>query len=124
MNTLFNKIASVIAFIIGLMAVFAGGRVLLGQDPGYNVISWLVLYNYTIGILTVFVTAPLIWTGHKYALPAAIGTFSVHALVMLVLQVAYREVVAPDSIAAMTIRLVTWGIILALMYLQSRRTRD
>ena len=54
MNTTFNKIASVLAFIIGGMAIFAGGKVLLGNDPGYYVINWLPLYNYTIGILTNF----------------------------------------------------------------------
>ena len=61
MNTTFNKIASVLAFIIGGMAIFAGGKVLLGNDPGYYVINWLPLYNYTIGILTIFITAILIW---------------------------------------------------------------
>ena len=32
-----SKIAAVLAFIIGAMAVFAGGQVLLGRDPGYYV---------------------------------------------------------------------------------------
>ena len=103
MNTIYNKIASIIAIVIGGMAIFAGGKVLLGNDPGYYVINWLPVYNYTIGILTVFVVAILMWVNSKLALPAAMGTFSVHALVMLILQTTYREVVAPDSIQAMTI---------------------
>lgn len=123
MKTILNKVASVLALIIGGMAVFAGGKVLLGQDPGYTVINWLLLYNYTAGILTVFVTAILIWTSSRLALPAAIGTFSLHALVMLILQTAYRGVVAPDSIRAMTIRLVAWVIILGLMFVQLRKNR-
>lgn len=123
MNITFNKIASALAFVIGAMAIFAGGQVLLGKDPGYHVINWLLLYNYTIGILTVFTTAILIWTQHKYALPAAIGTLGVHALVMLIIQTAYRGVVAPDSLRAMTIRIVVWLIILALMFVGSRRQR-
>jgi hypothetical protein len=121
MNTTFNKIASVLAFIIGGMAIFAGGKVLLGNDPGYYVINWLPLYNYTIGILTVFLTAILIWTNSKIAMPAAISTFSVHALVMVILQTAYRGSVAPDSIQAMTLRLTVWVIILVLMFFQSRK---
>jgi len=48
-------------------------------------------------------------------------TFSVHALVMLTLQVAYRGVVAPDSIVAMTVRLIVWAIILTLMWVQARK---
>ena len=98
MKTILNKIASILAFIIGAMAIFAGGQVLLGKDPGYYVINWLLLYNYTVGILTVFITAILIWTNSRFALPAAIGTFSIHALVMLILLAAYRDVVAADSI--------------------------
>ncbi len=121
MNTTFNKIASVLAFIIGGMAIFAGGKVLLGNDPGYYVINWLPLYNYTIGILTIFITAILIWINSRLAMPAAVSTFSIHALVMVILQTAYRGVVAPDSIQAMTLRLTVWVIILALMFFQSRK---
>lgn len=122
MNTTLNKIAAILAFAIGAMAVFAGGKVLLGNDPGYYVINWLPVYNYTVGILTVFVTAALIWGMHRLALPIAAATFGLHTLVMLVLQVAYRDVVAIDSVMAMTIRMIVWIIILALMYAQTRRT--
>ena len=123
MNTSLNKIAAILAFIIGAMAVFAGGQVLLGKLPDYYVINWLPVYNYTVGILTVFVTVALIWTKHRLALPVAIATFGVHTLVMLVIQTAYRDVVATDSIMAMTIRMTVWIIILALMYFQSRKTK-
>ena len=123
MNTTLHKIAAVLAFIIGAMAIFAGGQVLLGKDPGYFVINWLPLYNYTMGILTVFITALLIWTNSKLAMPAAIGTFSIHAVVMLILQTAYRGGVAVDSIQAMTLRLTVWLVILALMFFQSRKSK-
>jgi len=121
MKTIFTKIASILAFLIGAMAIFAGGQVLLGKDPGYFVINWLPVYNYTAGILTVFITAILIWVNSRFALAAAIGTFSLHALVMIILQTAYHSVVAPDSIVAMTIRMVVWGIVLALMFFQRRK---
>ncbi len=123
MKTTFNKIASILAFIIGAMAVFAGGQALLGKDPGYYVINWLLLYNYTVGILTVSVTAPLIWMNNRYALLAAILTFSIHALVMLTLLTVYQGVVAPDSLRAMTIRLIVWAIILGLMFVQLRKNK-
>jgi hypothetical protein len=121
MRVTLNKIAAILALVIGGMAVFAGGSALLGRDPGYYVINWLLLYNYTAGILTVLVTTVLIWTKSRLALPAAIATFGIHALVMLTLQVAYREVVAPDSIRAMTVRLIVWAIILALVLVQARK---
>ncbi|MEW5938627.1 MAG: hypothetical protein AB1750_03100 [Chloroflexota bacterium] len=123
MNTTLNKIAAVLALIIGAMAVFAGGQVLLGQLPDYYVINWLPVYNYTVGILTVFVTAILLWMNHRLAIPVAVATFGVHVLVMLILLTAYREVVAMDSVAAMTIRIFVWLIILALMFFQSRKTK-
>ncbi len=123
MSTNYGRIASVLAFIIGAMAIFAGGKALLGNDPGYYVINWVLLYNYTAGVVTVFVTAILIWTKSRLALPAAIGTFGAHTLVMLILQTAYRDVVAPDSIRAMAIRMVVWAIILGLMVVQSRKNR-
>jgi hypothetical protein len=124
MNTILNKIASVLAFIIGAMAVFAGGQVLLGKIPDYYVVNWLPLYNYTMGILTVFITTLLIWTNSKVAMLVAIATFSIHAAVMLILQTTYPEVVATDSVVAMTIRLTTWLIILALMFFQARKNRN
>jgi len=118
MKTMLFRIAAVLAFIIGAMAVFAGGQVLLGKIPDYYVIDWLPVYNYTVGILSVFVTAALIWTGNRLALPAALATFTLNAVVMLVLQTVYHDVVAVDSIVAMTIRLGAWIVILALMLSQ------
>ena len=123
MKTTLSKIASVLAFIIGALAIFAGGQALLGKDPGYYVINWLLLYNYTVGILTVFITAVLIWKNSKFALPAAITTFSLNALVMIILQTAFSNVVASDSIRAMIVRLIVWGIILSLMFLQRRKNK-
>lgn len=110
-----TKITAALALIIGAMAVFAGGRVLLGIIPDYYVINWLPVYNYTVGILTVSVTAVLLWKNHRYARLAAVTTFTVHALVMVILLTAYRAVVAPDSLVAMSVRLVVWAVIVALL---------
>jgi hypothetical protein len=121
--SILNKIAAVLAFAIGGMAIFAGGQVLLGSDPGYYVINWLPLYNYTVGVLTVSITALLIWRNSRLAMSAAVATFSLHAIVMLILQTAYSSVVAPDSIRAMMVRLIVWAIILALMFFQSWKNK-
>ena len=116
-----NKIASVLAFIIGAMAIFAGGQViLLGKEMNYHVINWLPYYNFTMGLITFLVTGLLIWKNNRYAMPAAVATFVAHALVMITLLIGYKGVVAPESIKAMTVRLVVWAVILALMYLDSR----
>jgi cell shape-determining protein MreD len=120
MKFLLNKIASILAFVIGAMAVFAGGRVLLGILPDYYVIDWLPIYNFTLGVISVLFSSFVIWKNNKLAMPAAIGTFSLHAVVMLILQTAYREVVAPESIVAMTVRLAIWILIVILLIVQQR----
>lgn len=121
MSRIWQKAAAVLAALIGVMAIFAGGQVLLGDDPGYYVIDWLPVYNYTAGILTVAVTAVLIWLGHRLARPLAFLTLAAHALVLVILATGYRDVVAPDSIRAMIVRLVVWLVIVGLLLVQSRR---
>jgi hypothetical protein len=121
MDKTLYRIAAVLALIMGALAVFAGGTVLLGRDPGYYVIRWLLVYNFVVGVLTVLVTSVLIWRRSHYAMAAALATFGAHAIVMLLLQTAFDRVVAVDSIRAMTIRLVTWLAILALLFFGSRK---
>ena len=123
MNMKLSKAAAIIAWIIGGMAVFAGGRVLLGTLPDYYVIDWLPIYNFIVGLVTVLVTAVLIWRDSRYALPAAVVTFIAHVLVLLVLLTSFRDVVARDSLVAMTVRSVTWTIILALMFGTANRVK-
>lgn len=123
MNKKLLKAAAIIAWIIGGMAVFAGGRVLLGTLPDYYVIDWLPIYNFIVGLVTVLVTAVLIWRDSRYALPAAVVTFIAHVLVLLVLLASFRDVVARDSLVAMTVRSVTWTIILALMFGTANRVK-
>ena len=124
MNKKLLKAAAIIAWMIGWMAVFAGGRVLLGTLPDYYVIDWLPIYNFIVGVVTVLVTAILIWRNSRYALPAAAGTCIAHVLVLLVLLTSFRDVVARDSLVAMTVRSVTWTIILALMFKAANKGAD
>jgi len=118
-----NKIAAFLAFVIGAMAIFAGGQVLLGTLPDYYVIDWLPIFNFVVGITSVFFTAIVLWKNTRLAWPAAIATFSVQAIVMIILQTAYRGVVAPDSIKATTVRLAIWLIILILLSAQQVKNK-
>ncbi len=124
MSSIYRKIAAAIAFAIGAMSIFAGGQVALGKVMDYYVIDWLPIYNLIVGLISVFVTSILIWKGSKFAMPFAIATFVSHSAVMVVLQIAYRDVVAPDSIKATTVRIVLWAIILTLMMFQSRKDKQ
>ncbi len=98
MNTHYSKIAASLAFVIGAMAIFAGGQVLLGNLPDYYVIGWLPPYNFAVGVLSASLAAVMIWKETRLSSPTALAVLSLHALVMLVLQTAYRDVVAPESI--------------------------
>jgi uncharacterized membrane protein len=120
MKNYISRAAAVLAAIIGGMAVFAGGQVFLGQMPDYYVINWLPVYNYSIGLITVLITAVAIWRQHRWALPAAFATLGLHGAVMLVLQAGYRQVVASDSLRAMTLRIAVWIVIVILVWIQSR----
>jgi hypothetical protein len=123
MNKLLTKIGAILALAIGMMAVFAGGKVLLGQMPDYYVIDWVPVYNFSAGLITVLITAVLLWKNSRLALPVALATLSSHLIVMMLLQTAYREVVAPDSIQAMTIRIIVWVVIVTLLLTQAWKRR-
>jgi hypothetical protein len=120
-NITLSRIAGVLAFIIGAMALVAGGGVLLGRDPGYYVIGWLPIYNFAMGAISAFFAAPVIWKNSRLSMPTAVGILGLHAVVMLILQAAYRAVVAADSVMAMTVRLVFWVVIVGLLIVQQRQ---
>ena len=115
-----NQIASILAFIIGIMSIVAGGKAMQGWNPGYSVLTWLPVYNFVMGILAL-IPAVLIWTNHRYAMITSITTFSIHVIVLLILFTAFRNIVAYQSLAAMMFRLITWVAILTLMYFQVRK---
>jgi hypothetical protein len=114
-----NQIASVLAFLVGVMSIVAGGKAMQGWNPGYSVLSWLPVYNFAMGILAL-IPAVLLWVNHRFAVITSLATFGVHALVLLLLLIAFREQVAVQSIAAMIFRLVVWIVILALLFFQIR----
>ena len=124
MNSKLTKTAAIISLIIGAMSIFAGSQVVFfGKVMDYYVIDWLPTYNIIVGLISVFFTAIVIWKGSKIAMPAVIATFASHATVMVILQTAYRDVVAPDSIKATIVRMVLWVIILVLISTQSHKRK-
>ncbi|HAX71570.1 MAG TPA: hypothetical protein PK152_01210 [Anaerolineales bacterium] len=113
------RIASILAFLVGIMSIVAGGKAMQGWNPGYSVLSWLPVYNFVMGILAL-IPAVLIWMNHRYALTTSVATIGIHTLVLLLLLSAFRGEVAFQSIAAMIFRLVVWIVILGLVFFQIR----
>ncbi len=124
MKSVLTKIAAVLAAFIGALSVYSGSQVVLfGKVMNYYVIDWLPVYNLIAGLVSVCITAVLIWRGHKAAMPAAIATLLAHGTVMFILQTAYGKVVAAESIKATIVRITFWIIILALLYAQSVKNK-
>jgi hypothetical protein len=110
------KIAAVLAFVVGGFSIAAGAMAMRGWNPGYSVLGWLPVYNFIMGILTILVPAILIWRGSPYAMTSAIVFCVIHAGVTVLLLLVFREMVAIQSLLAMTFRVVVWLVILALLY--------
>lgn len=60
--------------------------------------------------------------GQVFHHPAGQSGVGPHGAVMAILLGAYRPVVAAESIKAMTVRLIAWSVVLALLGLQLRLT--
>jgi hypothetical protein len=57
----------------------------------------------------------LIWKSHRLTALAAGATLGAHSIVMILIRSVYQDVVAPDSLRAMTVRIIAWMIIIALI---------
>lgn len=115
MSVILGKLPSLLAFLVGVMSIVAGGMVMCGWTPGYSILAWLPVYNFVMGILTLL-PAYLLWVNHRYALIASLVTFGIHAIVLVLILTAFRNTVAFQSIGAMSFRVVAWIVILALIW--------
>ena len=107
-----RMLAVAIAILFGVMTLFAGGRVLLGVDPGYIVFRPLLIYNFTMGFayIAAGVTLLRVVRQGKYAAGAIFGLNTL-ALLGIVTVYARGGEVAVDSLRAMTLRTVVWLVI-------------
>lgn len=119
------KITQIIAFslagIIGIISVISGSSVLLGlKEVGYSVLNWLVVYNVTLGILSV-ITAFFIWKNFTLSKKMIVQVLCTHTVVLTYLYF-FSETVASESIKAMIFRVCIWLLITILVQLgQSKK---
>ncbi len=104
-----QRLVALIAVVFGVLTLFAGGRVLVGADPGYVVYRPLLIYNTIMGgayIVAGVVTLFNLRRG-KYA---AATIFLMNAIVFGFIGYLYvnSDVIAIDSIRAMTLRTGVW----------------
>lgn len=109
MSRIVQVLVTAVAVLFGIATVFAGGRVLMGADPGYQVFRPLLAYNTAMGVayLAAGITA---WRSMNAGRYAAGGVFLLNLVVLLGILAVYRVGggVAVDSLKAMTLRTGVW----------------
>lgn len=107
-----QQIAAVVAVLFGVATLVAGGRVLMGADPGYVIFRPLLIYNVIMGVVYV-AAGVMIWR------PVALGRnlagvicgLNFLVLVEIILLHQRGGAVAVDSLRAMTFRTVVWLVL-------------
>ncbi|WP_299526385.1 hypothetical protein [uncultured Lutibacter sp.] len=116
------KIASILALLIGAMSVFAGSKVLLGIDTKeYNVLNWLVFYNVILGFISI-VASYLIWKKNKLSKSLIPTILVLHSSILIYLYF-FSEIVAAESMKAMTFRVSIWIVIFLLTFNYKNQTK-
>lgn len=112
-----DRIASVLAVVIGLLSIREGGSVLLGVTvPDFPVLTWLVWYNVALGFVSVAAGIGM-WTKRYWGRTLALNILAFHAVVFAGLVALYQsgQTVAYRSIFAMMFRTFTWIVIYSLL---------
>ena len=120
-----ERAAAVIGVVFGLATLVAGGTVLLGRDPGYIVYQPLLVFNTVMG-LVYFYAGVAAWRRQDAGrtLAGVITTVNAGVLCWTVyLFRTTREVVATDSVRAMTLRVSVWVVLYAVLAWVWRRKR-
>ena len=117
-----QRALALVAIVFGLATLLAGGRVLLGSDPGYVVYRPLLAYNTAMGMA--YVAAGLLaWANVGLGKYVAAAIFLLNALALAGTAWLYSSgaAVARESVAAMGFRTVVWLLLFAGMAWVSRR---
>lgn len=113
-----RRAAAVVAVLFGLVTLVAGGRVLMGADPGYPVFRPLLIFNTAMGVA--YVAAGLaMWRGLRGGMAAGRVILALNTIVFAtVLGLHVVHAVAIESVRAMAFRTLFWlGLLMALVRL-------
>ena len=121
-----HRAAVLIGVLLGILNLFAGGRVLLGLGrPEHPILLPLLLFNTGMGAVYIL-TALLIRRDARRGRSGAAAVLALNGAVLLILLVrlAGGAVVPGDSIVAMGLRTAVWSVILLLVTRVLRRLRE
>jgi len=119
-----QTVLAFVAALFGLATIFAGTRVLLGSDPGYTVFQPLLIYNTTMGIVYV-AAGVIILRNFKQGMNVAAVVFFLNFIVLVVICFLYTKenLIAVDSLRAMSLRTVVWLALFAVLGWLNRRNK-
>ncbi|KAF0141763.1 MAG: hypothetical protein FD122_1318 [Stygiobacter sp.] len=88
-KTTYKKIAAGVAAVFSLLTIVEGAQVLLGiTRPDYVVLTPLLVYNVTMGVIGVFVGVAL-WINNRWSLKLTTIVVAAHLIVLLTVGVIY-----------------------------------
>ncbi|KPK12384.1 MAG: hypothetical protein AMJ68_02260 [Acidithiobacillales bacterium SG8_45] len=107
-----QTIVAAVAVLFGVATLFAGGRVLLGSDPGYEVFRPLLMFNTAMGV-AYLAAGVAVWRSVTVGRNATGAIFLLNLLVLVGILVIYGSggAVAVDSLWAMILRTVVWLVL-------------
>ncbi len=112
-----DRVASILAVVLGLLSIREGGSVLLGlTKPAYYGIPWLVWYNVVMGVVSVVAGAGM-GMRRTWSISLSVNILVFHGIVFfgLIGMQQYGQAVAVNSIFAMMFRTFTWIVIYLLL---------
>lgn len=112
-----DRVASILAAVLGLLSIREGGSVLLGLTvPSYDIIHWLVWYNVAMGAVSV-VAGIGMWMRRAWSISLSVNILLFHGIVFsgLIGMKQFGQTVAIHSIFAMMFRTFTWIVIYSLL---------
>lgn len=117
-----RRLCAGIAAAFGAVTLFAGGRVLLGADPGYTVFRPLLVFNTAMGAAYAAAGA-VIWRDLAWGRNCAGAIFLLNLLALAAIA-AVRSgggAVAAQSLGAMSLRTVVWLLLFLVLARLARK---
>jgi hypothetical protein len=114
---------AIFVILFGLLTIFAGTRVLLGFDPGYNVFQPLLIYNTLMGVVYI-VTGIITWRNLIQGKRIAAAILILNLLMLGVISYLHISTnsIAVESLFAMGFRTTIWfGLLIGLVWVSKRK---
>lgn len=117
-----RRLCAGIAVAFGAVTLFAGGRVLLGADPGYAVFRPLLFFNTAMGAAYAAAGAA-IWRSLAWGRNCAGAIFLLNLLALAGLVAVHfgGGAVAVQSLGAMSFRTVVWLLLFLVLARLARK---